>query len=55
MSIDLLGGVLEEQRRRCADKRSFKTRKWTATYSKLILRISGVLRANLTLTAVIVL
>ena len=40
------GVVLKERKRRRADKRSSKTRKWTAQFSPLIPRFSCVLRAN---------
>ena len=38
---------IKEQRRRRAEKQSSKTRKWTANLSRLILRFSSVLRADL--------
>ena len=41
------GRAPKERRRRRAEKRSSKTRKWTAQFSDVILRLSGVLRANL--------
>ena len=41
------GGAQKEQRRRHAEKRSSKTRKWTAKVPPLILRSSDVLRAKL--------
>ena len=43
----ILWGEPKERRRRRAEKWSSKTRKWTAQFSHLILRFSGVSTANL--------
>ena len=47
VSRGMSGGALQERRRHRAEKQSFKTQKWTANFSRSILRFSGVLSANL--------
>ena len=44
---NIIGGALKGRRRRRAEKRSPKTRNYTATCSHLVLQCSGALRANL--------